>query len=83
MDCPNCPSIHCAVDLCPTLTTGIFHFFALVAKCFPHCIAKIYTPEDYVPIVLSGIVQLDEESVTTELEVGFLVHLPYKTREGN
>jgi hypothetical protein len=53
LDCPNCPSIRCAVDSCAALTMGNFHFFALVAKRFPHCIAKMYTPDDYAPIVLS------------------------------
>jgi hypothetical protein len=33
--------------------------------------------------VLSEIVQLNEELVMTKLEVGFLFHLPYRTREGN
>ncbi len=83
LDCPNCPLIGCAVDSCATLTTGNFHFFALVAKRFPHCVAKIYTPKDYVPIVFSGIVQSNEKPVTTKLEVRFLFHLPYRTREGN
>ncbi len=83
LDCPNCPSIRCAVNLCAALTTGNFHFFALVAKRFPHCVAKIYTPKDYAPIVLSGILQSNEESVMTKLEVGLLFHLPYRTREGN
>jgi hypothetical protein len=72
-----------AINSCAALTTGNFHFFASVAKCFPHCVAKMYTPDDYAPIVLSGIVQSNEESVTTKLEVGFLFHLPYRTREGN
>jgi hypothetical protein len=83
LDCPNCPWICCAVNLCTALTTGNFHFFALVAKRFPHCIAKMYTPDDYAPIVLSGIVQSNEELVMTELEGGFLFHLPYRTWEGN
>jgi hypothetical protein len=82
LDCPNCPSICCAIDSCAALTTGNFHFFALVAKHFPHCIAKMYTPDDYATIVLSEIVQSIEKLVTTELEVGFLFHLPYRTREG-
>jgi hypothetical protein len=43
----------------------------------------MYTPDDYAPIVLSEIVQSNKESVATELEVGFLFHLPYRTREGN
>ncbi len=45
LDCPNCPSICCAVDSCAALTTGNFHFFALVAKRFLHCVAKIYPPK--------------------------------------
>jgi hypothetical protein len=83
LDCPNCPSIHCAVDSCAALTTGNFHFFALVAKRFPHCVARMYTPDDYAPIVLSRFVQLNQELVTTELEVGFRLHLLYRTREGD
>ena len=83
LDSLNCPSICCAVNSCAALTTGNFHFFALVAKRYPHCVLKINTPEDYVPIVLSGIVLSDAASITTELEVGFFFHLPYRTREGN
>jgi hypothetical protein len=83
LDSPNCPLIRCAVDSCAALTTGNFHFFASVAKHYPHCVLKIYTPKDYAPIVLSGIVSSDAASVTMELEVGFLFHLPYQTREGD
>jgi hypothetical protein len=43
----------------------------------------MYTHDDYAPIVLSGVVQSNQESVTTELEVGFLFHLLYWTREGD
>ncbi len=66
LNCPNCPSICCAVDLCAAFTTGNFHFFASVAKCFPHCVAKIFTPNDYVPTVLSGINQSKAELVMTK-----------------
>jgi hypothetical protein len=83
LDSPNCPSVHCAVDSCAALTTGNFHFFPLVAKRYPHCVSKIYTPKEYAPIVLSGIVSSNAASVTTELKVGFLFHLPYRTREGD
>ncbi len=83
LDCPNCPSIRCAVDTCAALSTGSFHFFAAIAKRFPHCVAKIYSPSDYAPITLSGIVQSSEEAaVTTDLEVGWQFYLPYKTRSG-
>jgi hypothetical protein len=83
LDCPNCPSICCSVDLCAALMTGNFHFFASVAKRFPHCVSKIFTPKEYAPTVLSGIVLSDAVSITTKLKVGFLFHLPYWTREVN
>jgi hypothetical protein len=82
-ECPDCPLIRCAADLCAALTTGNFHFFALLVKQFPHIVAKIFAPQDYPPIILSGIVQSNQEAVTTNLEVGFQFHLPYKTKEGN
>jgi hypothetical protein len=83
LDCSNCPSICCAVDSRAALTVGNFHVFASVAKRFPHCVTKMYTPDDYAPIVLSGVVQSNQELVTTKLEVGFLFHLLYWTREGD
>ncbi len=61
---------------------GNFHFVAALAKKYPHCVAKLYVPEDYNPIVLSGIVQRGGESVTMELTVGFQFHLPYLMRDG-
>ena len=55
-----------------------------VAKQFPHCVAKVFAPKDYSPIVLSGIVQSsDQAAVTTELEVGWKFHLPYWTTGGD
>jgi hypothetical protein len=84
LDCPNSPSICCAVDLCAALLTGNFHFFAPLAKRFPHCLAKVYAPQDYAPIILSGVVQShQDEAVTTDLEVGFQFHIPYKTTDGD
>ena len=83
LDCPNCPSIRCAVDSCAALSTGNFHYFASLAKRFPHCLAKVFAPQDYAPIVLSGVLQSHQhEAVTTKLEVGFQFHLPYKTTAG-
>jgi hypothetical protein len=84
LDCPNSPSIHCAVNLCAALLTGNFHFFASLVKRFPHCLAKVYAPQDYAPIILSGVVQSHQDkSVTTELEVRFQFHIPYKTTDGD
>jgi hypothetical protein len=51
---------------------------------FPHILKKIYMPEDYAAIVLSGIINTpDSVPVTTELTVGFEIHLPYTTKDGN
>jgi hypothetical protein len=80
---PNCPTICCTVDTCAALTTGCFHFFAAIVKRFPHCVMKIFAPQDYVSTVLMGIVRNKTETVTTELEVGFLFCLPYKTSDGD
>jgi hypothetical protein len=80
---PNCPTIRCAVDTYAALMTGSFHFFAAIAKRYPHCVQKIFAPQDYASIVLMGIVRNKTEAVTTELEVGFLFHLPYKTSDGD
>jgi hypothetical protein len=76
------PSIRCIVDTAAALCTGNSHFFAAIAKWYPHCIAKIFLPEDYLPIILSGIVQDHSYSVTTDLSVVFQFCLPYLTRKG-
>jgi hypothetical protein len=83
LGCSNCPIVRCVVDTAAALSTGNFHFVAAIAKQYPHCVAKIFVPQDYNPITLSGIVQRGGESITTELTVGFQFHLPYLTREGD
>jgi hypothetical protein len=82
LDCPDCPILRCVVDTAAALMMGNFHFVAALAKKYPHCVAKLYVPEDYNPIVLSGIPQRGGASVTMELTVGFQFHLPYLTRNG-
>jgi hypothetical protein len=52
----DCPSIRAVIDTAATLTTGNLHFFAKIAKTFPHTIAAIYVPQDYAPNTLSRIV---------------------------
>jgi hypothetical protein len=71
------------VDTCAALTTGSFHFFAAIAKRYPHCVQKIFAPQDYASIIFMGIVRNKMEAVTTKLEVSFLFCLPYKTLDGN
>ncbi len=44
----------------------------------------IYLLEDYAVIILSGIVTSSAAApITTELSVGFKIHLPYVTKDGN
>ncbi len=81
--CSNCPAIRCVIDTAAALTTGNLHFFAAIAKAYPHTVAAVHRESDYSPITLSGIVQQGGESMSTELTVGFQFHLPYLTREGN
>jgi hypothetical protein len=77
------PSIRCVVDTAAALCTGTYHFFAAIAKQFPQCVAKIFLPEDYSPIILSGIVQDYADTITTDLPVAFQFHLPYFTKDGS
>jgi hypothetical protein len=42
----------------------------------------MYVPDDYNPIVLSGIVQHGGECITPKLTVGFQFHSPYLMRSG-
>jgi hypothetical protein len=80
---PDSPSIRAVINTAATHTTGNLHFFAKIAKAFPHTVAAIYAPKDYAPITLSGIVEQNGESITTELLVAFKFKLPYFTKEGN
>jgi hypothetical protein len=83
LDDSDCPSVRCLVDTGAALTTGIFHCTAAIAKRFPHCIAKVYGPDNYNAIVLSGIIQCGAgDFVATKLTMGFQFHLPYLTCEG-
>jgi hypothetical protein len=83
LGCANCPIICCIVLTAAALTTRNLHFFAVLAKAYPHTVASIHSPKDYSPITLSGIVQQGGSSVTTNLLVGFQFHLPYLTCEGS
>ena len=83
-DAQPCPFLKCAVDTCAGLSTGNFHHFAQIAKCHPECVSRIMVPEDFSPILLSGVVRgrSDSEVVTTELNIGFELLLPYRNRDG-
>ena len=71
------------MDTAAALCTGNYYFFAAIAKRYPHCDAKIFLPENYLPIILLGIVQDITHSVTTNLLVAFQFHLPCLTKDGS
>ncbi len=80
----DCPNLRCVFDSGAALSTANFHYMEAVVRQFPHILKKIYMPEDYAAIVLSGIVNTpDSAPVTTELTVGFEIHLPYITKDRN
>ena len=79
----DCPGLRCMLDSA-SLSTANFHYMEAVVRQYPHILKAIYLPEDYASIVLSGIVtSSDAAPITTELSVGFEIHLPYLTKDGN
>jgi hypothetical protein len=72
-----------ALDTIATLCTKNYHFSAAIAKQHPHCVSKIFIPGDYSPIIISGIIQDDEEAITTDLPIAFQCHPPYLTKDGS
>ena len=80
----DCPALRCMLDTGASLSTANFHYMEAVVRRYPHILKAIYLPDDYAAIVLSGIVtSLSEALITTELPVGFELHLPYVTKDGN
>jgi hypothetical protein len=74
--------MHCVLDTAAANTTRNLHLFTALANAYPHTIASIYSPSDYSPITLSGIIQQGGASIMLDLTVGFQFHHPYLTREG-
>jgi hypothetical protein len=83
LGCSKCPAICCVVNTAAALNTGNLHYYAAIAKAFPHALAAIFSAADHNPIVLSGIAQQGGASVTTDLTIAFQFHMPYLTREGH
>jgi hypothetical protein len=79
----NYLAISAVINTAAALTTGNLHFFAAIAKAYPHTVHAIYTPKDYFSITLSGVVEdINGQSITTNLTVAFSFHLPYITHKG-
>jgi hypothetical protein len=80
----DCPGLRCMIDTGASLSTANFHYMEAVVRQYPQILKAIYLPEDYAAIVLSGIVTSSAATpITTELSVGFEIHLPYVTKDGN
>ncbi len=80
----DCPALRCMLDTGASLSTANFHYMEAVVRQYPHILKAIYLPDDYAAIVLSGIVTSSSDApITTELPVGFEIHLPYATKDGN
>jgi hypothetical protein len=78
----SCPEVQTTIHTTAALSTGNFHFIAVIAKKFPHYLTKKIVPEDYNPTVLLGIVQQEGTCIMTKLTVGFQFHLPYLMHAG-
>ncbi len=80
----DCPALRCMFDSGASLSSANFHYMEAVVRQYPYILKALYLPKDYALIVLSGIVTSStSEPVTTELSVGFEIHLPYLTKDGN
>ncbi len=80
----DCPALRCMFNTSASLNTANFHYMEAVIQQYPHILKAIYLPDDYAAIILLGIVTSPTEaSINTKLSVGFKIHLPYFTKEGN
>ncbi len=70
----SCLGIRCLVDTAAALCTRNYHFFTAFAKWYPQCVAKIFLPENYSPIILSRIVQDNSTAIITNLPMAFQLH---------
>ena len=82
-DGPPSPSIVLMADSCAALNTMSLPFATYVAKNWPHCVRRVYTDKEHNPIFLSGIVQVNQEVVSTALPVAFEFITPYFHRDGS
>ena len=80
----DCPNLRCVFDTGAALSTANLFFMEAVIRQYPHILKKLYLPAEYTSIVLLGIVTANNNTpVTTELPVGFEIHLPYMTKDRN
>ena len=73
----------CVVDTGASITTGNFYYCSYIAKTYPQVVNRVLTSDHWAPISLSGVVQADGNSVTTDLPVAFEFIMPYTTSDGS
>ena len=79
---PDISMIRVMVDTGAALNTRNYSFFAAIAKRHPHCIAKVFLPKDHSPIILLGVIDDENQAITTKLSIAFQFHVSYLTRDG-
>ncbi len=80
----DCPGLRCVFDSGAALNTANYHFMEAVIRQYPHIVKQIYLPNNYAAIILSSSISSKADSpITTELWVGFELHLPYHTKGGS
>jgi hypothetical protein len=80
----DCLALRCMLDTGASLSTANFHYMEAVVWQYLHILKAIYLPDNYAAITLSGIVTSPTEApITTKLSVGFEIHPPYVTKDGN
>jgi hypothetical protein len=80
----DCLGIQCVIGSGAVLNTANYHFMKALIQQNSHIIKKIYLPDNYAAIILSGIVSSPtDNSITTKLSVGFELYLLYHTKDGH
>ncbi len=70
------------MDTGAALNTGNYSFIAAIVKRYPPCIAKVFLPKDHSSIILLGVIDDENQAITSKLSVAFEFHLPYPTCNG-
>jgi hypothetical protein len=78
------PGLCCIFNSGAALNRANYRFMEAVITQYPHIVKQIYIPNDYAAIILSSIVSSKVDGpITTELSMGFKLHLPYHTKDGS
>ena len=76
------PVLMACVDTAASMVIGNSSFLFKVAQSYPSCVSQVFSPNDYSPITLSGVVRRGGDAVTTTLPVAFCFNMDYQTVDG-